>query len=63
MIEQIFWKLYFIFYYFLVMWNLISTTGTEPVFPTLEVWNLNYWAGREVPRKRKHLIQMSFQDD
>lgn len=55
MIEQIFWKLYFIFYYFLIMiygvWNLISLTGIEPVFPALEVWRLNYWTGREVPRK------------
>ena len=29
---------------------LVSLPGTEPVCPAVEVWSLNHWTTREVPR-------------
>ena len=36
------------------MWDLSSPTkgpGIEPMSPAVEVWSLNHWTAREVPKR------------
>ena len=41
------------------MWDLSSRSAIEPVTPAGEVWSLNHWTTREVPKKPKVLDHRS----